>query len=143
MRYYQITNHHFHEKEGINKEQCLDFHYNGRHGKHDNLKWYEGSDLPEQHISVKSAKFSLCAGGQLAGDSLLEMLDDYFARVASEIFAYVTKSYEVFEMNAVEFRAFLIEFGYFSRESSSNNGKIKIKAKDESKAMLKWLSERV
>ena len=143
MKYYQITNYHFHEKEGVNKEQCLDFYYNGRHGKHDNLKWYEGSDLPEQHISVKSARFSLCAGGQLIGSDLLEMLDDYFARVASQTFAYVTKAYEVYEMNATEFRAFLVEFGYFERESSKNGGKLKIKAKSESKAMLAWFSERV
>ena len=141
---YCITNHHFFAgNEGMNKEQCLDFYYNGRHGKHDNLKWDEGSDLPEQHISVKSARFSLCAGGQLIGSDLLEMLNDYFARVASQTFAYVTKAYEVYEMNATEFRAFLIEFGYLEKESSRNGGKLKIKAKSESKAMLAWFSERV
>jgi hypothetical protein len=143
MKHYTITNYHFHAKEGINKEQCLDFHYNGRHGTHDNLKWNEGSDLPEQKISVKSAKFSLCAGGQLKGNSLNEMLNDYFARVASKIFAYVTKTYEVYEMNAHEFREFLKIFTYFTKESGQNNGAIKIKAKDESKIMLQWLAARV
>lgn len=140
MTHYTIINHHFHAKEGINKEQCLDYHYNGRHGKHDNLKWNEGSDLPEQKMSVKSAKFSLCAGGQLAGATITEMIADYFNRVASTVFAYVTKTYEVYEMNANEFKDFLEVFGYLSYESS--NHKIKIKAKDESQIMLKWLSER-
>lgn len=142
MKHYTITNYHFHTKEGINKQQCLDFYYNGRHGKHDNLKWNEGSDLPEQKISVKSAKFSLCAGGQLQGNNLSEMLNDYFARVASTIFAYVTRAYEVYEMNACEFREFLNLFTYFTRESSKNKGSIKIKAKDESADMLKWLAAR-
>lgn len=143
MKYYTITNHHFHAKEGINKEQCLDFHYNGRHGKHDSLKWNEGSDLPEQKMSVKSAKFSLCSGGQLRGNSLDEMLDDYFERVASKTFAYVTRAYGVYEMNANEFRQFLKQFGYFTSESGKNNGLIKIKAKDESQTMLQWLAARV
>ena len=142
MLHYTIINHHFHAKEGINKEQCLDYHYNRRHGNHDNLKWNEGSDIPEQHISVKSAKFSLCAGGQLAGETIKEMIDDYFARVASLVFAYVTKNYEVYEMNATEFRAFLEQFAYISRESETNGGKSKIKAKSESKAMLEWLRAR-
>ena len=141
MTTYTIINYGFHAKEGINKEQCLDYHYNRRHGRHDNLKWNEGSDLPEQHISVKSAKFSLCAGGQLAGDTMQEMISDYFARVASLIFAYVTKDYKVYEMNASEFREFLEKFGYLSYESDTK--KIKIKAKSESKMMLEWFEARV
>ena len=143
MKHYTIINHHFHDKEGINKEQCLDYYYNGRHGKHDNAKWYVTSDIPEQSISVKSEKFSLCAGGQLAGETIAEMIDDYFTRVASLVFAYITKNYEVYEMNAQEFREFLEQFSYISRESTSNGGKTKIKAKSESKAMIKWLEARV
>lgn len=143
MKTYTIINLHLHEKEGINKEQCLDEYYNHRHGKHDNLKWCEGSDLPEQKMSVKSAKFSLCAGGQLVGNTLNEMLNDYFTRVASTVFAYVTKDYRVYEMNATEFREFLETFTYFTLESGKNKKTIKIKAKDESKIMLQWFRERV
>ena len=141
IRYY-ITNHHFFDgNEGINKEQCLDFHFNGRCGKHDNEPFDKGSDLPEQRMSVKSAKFSLCSYGMLRGESFEEMLDDFFARVASTSFAYVTKTYEVYEMDAVEFREFL---GLFSYASHDYNGKgSKIKGRSESKKMLLWLSERV
>ena len=70
-----------------------------------------------------------------------EMISDYFARVASLIFAYVTKDYQVYEMNASEFKEFLEKFGYLSYESDTK--KIKIKAKSESKAMLEWFKARV
>ena len=142
MKHYSITNHHFTAKNGINKEQCLDYHYNGRHGNHDNLKWYEGSDIPEQKISVKSEKFSLTSGGQLKGDNLTEMLNDYFARVASVIFAYVTNDYQVYEMNATEFREFLENFTRLEKDSTKNGGKIKVRAKTESQEMLAWLYSR-
>ena len=142
MTHYNITNHHFHNNNGINKEQCLDFHLNGRHGKHDNLRWYEGSDLPEQKMSVKSARFSLTAGGQLRGESLEEMLTDFFARVASERFAYVTETYTVYEMNATEFREFVLTFGTIEKDSSKNGGRKKIKAKSESQKMIEWFEMR-
>lgn len=136
---YSITNYHFFEtNEGINKEQCLDFHYNGKHDKHDNLPWNEGSDLPEQRMSVKSAKFSLCSYGQLNGDGFEAKLDDFFARVASIRFAYITKEYVVYEMNATEFRMFLERFSYLSEVKKSGG---KIKGKGESKIMLEWLAE--
>ena len=142
MKRYTIINLHLNANNGINKEQCLDEFYNHRHGKHDNLKWNEGSDLPEQKMSVKSARFSLCAGGQLQGNTIKEMIQDYFARVASVVFAYITNNYEVYEMNATEFQSFLEEFTSLERESSKNGGKIKIKAKSESKKMIQWLEER-
>ena len=143
MTHYTITNYGFHHKEGINKQQCLDQHLTGKHSKHDSVRWDRGSDIPEFHMSVKSAKFSLVAGGQLRGETMSEMLDDFFARVASISFAYVTKDYKVYVMDAHEFREFLDTFGYFSYESQQNNGLRKIKAKSESKAMIEWLQARV
>ena len=142
MKAYAITAIRTHKNEGINKQQSMDFFHNGRTGRHDNLKWYETSDLPEQSMSVKSARFSLCAGGQLKGKNIQEMLDDYFARVASIKFTYVTCDYVAYEMDAKEFRAFLECFGTLEKESTQNGGKIKVKAKSESKEMLKWLKER-
>ncbi len=140
---YSIANLRLHTKEGINKEQCLSYHLTSTYGKHDNLKWNEGSDIPERSMSVKSAKFSLCTGGQLKGESITEMLIDYFARVASTVFAYVTSEYRVYEMNANEFAEFLTEFTYLTPESGKNNGQLKIKAKSESKKMLQWFQDRV
>ena len=143
MTHYTIINHHFHEKEGINKERCLSYHLTGNPGKHDNLRWFEGSDIPEFSLSVKSVKFSLCMGGHLKGDTMSEMLDDFFARVASTRFAYVTANYEVYEMDKREFREFLDEFGSLSRESTSRGGATKIKGKHEGRAMLEWFTSRV
>ena len=143
MKHFKIENVALHQKTGINKEWALSLHFLGYcPTKHDKTPWNVGSDIEPLKISVKSDRFSLTAGGQLRGQSKAEMLDDYFNRVASKVFAYVTKSYEVYEMNPAEFKEFLEQFGYISRESSSNGGKTKIKAKDESRAMLAWLAER-
>lgn len=143
MTYYTIQNIEMYTNRGQNAEASLAFAKVGEVRKHDNLRWDRGSDIPEFHISVKSEKFSLCGGGQLHGNNLSEMLDDYFARVASTVFAYVTKDFGVYEMNACEFRNFLDEFGSISRESSKNGGKVKVKALSESRRMLEWFAERV
>jgi hypothetical protein len=52
-------------------------------------------------------------------------------------------TYEVYEMDKVEFREFLEIFGTLSRESTTHGGKVKIKGKHESKAMLEWFAMRV
>lgn len=143
MTTYNITNINMYANHGQNCEASLAFAKVGEVRKHDNLRWDKGSDIPELHISVKSAKFSLCAGGHLHGESLNEMLDDYFERVASTTFAYVTREFEVYEMNAKEFRAFLELFGYITRESEKNGGKSKIRVKDEGRVMKEWLRRGV
>lgn len=147
MVYFKIEYVTLHEKAGINKEWALSVHLTGKHPKkHDTTAWNMGSDIEPLKMSVKSDRFSLTAGGQLIGKDKKEMLDDYFNRVASKRFAYVTNAYEVFEMNAQEFRAFLESFTYTERDSGKNGGKLKLRAYRETRnddEMLKWLFERV
>lgn len=142
MTTYFISNISAYANHGQNCEASLSYEKTHAFRKHDNIKWYEGSDIPEFEMSVKSSKFSLCAGGQLKGATISEMLDDYFARVASKVFAYVSNEFKVYEMNATEFRAFLTEFSYLTYESQKNGGKAKIRAKAESKKMVEWLEAR-
>lgn len=143
MTHYSITRTEIYPNKGMNKEACLALAKCHELRKHDNVQWYEGSDIPEYCMSVKSSKFSLCSGGHLKGDTLSEMLDDFFARVASTVFAYVTEEYEVYEMTATEFRSFLEVFSGLERESTKNGGKIKVKCRAESRKMLEWFAERV
>ena len=143
MKTYIVPFKPFHSKPGTNKEQCLDYLLNGRHGKHDNLRWNEGSDLPEQRMSVKSARFSLTAGGQLSGTTLAEMLDDYFSRVHSTSFTYITNDYVAYQMNATEFREFLNRFAKMERDSKKNGGKVKVRVPHETADLVAWLAERV
>ena len=146
MKHFKIENVALHQKAGINKEWALSLHFLGYcPTKHDKTPWNVGSDIEPLKMSVKSDRFSLTAGGQLRGQSKAEMLDDYFNRVASKVFAYVTNDYEVYEMNATEFRAFLECFTYTECDSSKNGGKLKLRAYRENRndnEMLKWLEER-
>ena len=146
MKYFKIEYLTLNAKSGINKEWCLSQHLIGQHPiKHDHTAWNIGSDIEPLKMSVKSNRFSLTSGGQLRGNSKAEMLNDYFARVASTVFAYVTDTYEVFEMDATEFRAFLEVFTYEECDSSSKGGKLKLRAYRETRnnnEMLNWLYER-
>lgn len=91
-------------------------------------------------MSVKSDHFTLAA--KLNGDNMAEMIDDFFNRTSSTVFAYVTREMFVYMMNAVEFRAFIETFGVLERESEKNGGGVKVRCKHESKKMLAWLASR-
>lgn len=146
MRYFKIEYDTLHPEQGINKEWVLSQALIGTHPKrHNRTKWNEGSDIEPLKMSVKSNRFSLTAGGQLIGDSLTAMVDDYFARVASVQFAYVTCDYEVYVMNADEFKAFLLTFCTVERDSSKNGGRLKVRAPRETSnnnAIIEWLVAR-
>ena len=56
------------------------------------------------------------------------------------IFGFADADY-FFEMNKAEFEEFLIQFSYIDRDSKS--GKAKIRIKNDSSKMRKWLLDRV
>lgn len=104
-------------------------------------RWDNGSDIESEHASVKSGKASLAT---IYGNSLNEILDIYFEKVASTKWLYlvrVEESVVEYEMNATEFRAFMETWGRISAESGSH--KMKAKILPTSMKMIKWLEERV
>ena len=126
---------------GINLEWSLNYTLTGTiTEKHDNTAFDKGSDIESLHISVKSARFTLAS--RLNGEDKDEMLNDYFERVASQEFAYITKDFKAYIMNAQEFKEFLIEWTSVERSSSKNGGNKVLRGKNESKAMLEWLGAR-
>lgn len=125
---------------GQHCQQMLDFTLTGQVRKADHLKWDKGSDIPEFSMSVKSARFTLAV--DLIGETLEDKVDNYFARVLSTAWAYVTKSGEAYIMNRDEFRTFLLTFGTMSRMSSRNGGQIAVKGGHESRKMIEWLSQQ-
>ena len=103
-------------------------------GKDANTAFDEGSDVPEYSASVKSSKATLTCK-KLAGDSYLEMLDDYFARVASTSFWWVELADEdaiIYKMNAKTFRKFMERFANLTSYGSIRFAKTSAK-------MLTWL----
>lgn len=123
--------------KGIAKEQDVRFTLLGYTEKHDNVPFDKGSDIEPLHMSVKSARFTLA--NRLNGDTFEEMLDDFFSRVASLEFTYVTEDNEGYVMNKDEFREFLEQFATIQRASQKNGGHKVVRGKSESKAMLAWL----
>lgn len=126
---------------GQHAQQVLDFNLTGQLRKHDHVKWNEGSDIPERLMSVKSSKATLMSGSQCESTLYTEIIEEYFLKVASVQFAYVTADFQTaYIMNAVEFREFVTQFTYLTRESSKNGGAVKIRFRQESSKMLYWLN---
>lgn len=140
MRTLKITNLNISHNTGINAEQSLRYFLHGYTTAHDSRRFDEASDI--DNISVKSAHFTLVQGGLLNGSELEPMIDDYFSRVHSTEFAYVARDFTVYMMNAKEFREFLMAFCTVERDSYKNGGKLKVRARSESKKMINWLKER-
>ena len=140
MRTLKITNLNNSHNAGINAEQSLRYFLHGYTTAHDSRRFDEASDI--DNISVKSAHFTLVQGGLLNGSELEPMVDDYFSRVHSTEFAYVARDFTVYMMNAKEFREFLMAFCTVERDSYKNGGKLKVRARSESKKMMNWLNER-
>lgn len=140
MRTLKITNLNISHNAGINAEQSLRYFLHGYTTAHDNRRFDKASDI--DNISVKSARFTLVQGGLLNGSDLEAMVNDYFSRVHSTEFDYVARDFTVYIMNAEEFREFLMTFCYLERDSHKNGGKLKVRARSESKKMVEWLNER-
>lgn len=140
MTTFIITNLGISHNAGINAEQSLRYFLHGYTTAHDSRRFDEASDI--DNISVKSARFTLAQGGLLNGSELEPMIDDYFSRVHSTEFAYVARDFTVYMMNAKEFREFLMAFCTVERDSYKNGGKLKVRARSESKRMVEWLNER-
>lgn len=123
---------------GQNAEQSLAYALTGEIRKHDKVPFDKGSDIPEFKMSVKSARFTLASN--LIGSDFAEMKADFFGRCASEIFAYVTKAGEVYELNKKQFETFVDRFCTLGRSSSKNGNKLNIRMKSETKEVLTWLT---
>lgn len=140
MRTLKITNLNVSHNAGINAEQSLRYFLHGYTTAHDSRRFDEASDIDD--ISVKSARFTLAQGGLLNGSDLEAMVNDYFSRVHSTEFDYVARDFTVYMMNAEEFREFLMTFCTVEHDSHKNGGKLKVRARSESKRMIEWLNER-
>ena len=128
---------------GNHCEQALAYTLTGEIRAHDHVPFYMDSDIPEYRMSVKSSGFTLASGRVNMGETFEEKLNDFFARVHSEKFAYVTVDMVAYVMDKGEFEQFLRTFGTMSRDSKKNGGLLKIQCKKESQKMIKWFSERV
>lgn len=131
---------------GDRGEWALARYYGISRTAHDSKHFDQDSDLNvgNKHMSVKVARFSLMAGSLTKDCATFdEIWMFYESRVHSNCFVYITKDLTVYEMNLKEFKAFVYLFCGLERESKRNGGYLKIKARSESKKMLRWLAAQV
>lgn len=101
-----------------------------------NTPFDKGSDIEEYNTSVKSSGATI---SPVKGDTVEEIMEEYFERVHSTNWDYVTLVDEeviVYNMNASEFKEFVEEFGRV------NTRKV-VRLKKESSKMIKWFEERL
>lgn len=145
MKHYTIKKMVMSSNEGINREWALCRHYGIIRTAHDSGSYDTGSDIETGYanISVKASAFTLMSGSLCEGlETFNEIWALYKSKVHSDTFAYITKEYEVYEMNLNEFEKFVFAFCKTERESEKNGGQMKIRCRKESEKMLRWLNER-
>jgi hypothetical protein len=101
-----------------------------------NTPFDEGSDIEEYNTSVKSSGATI---SPVKGDTLEGIMTEYFERVHSTNWDYVTLVDEeviVYNMNAKEFQEFVENFG------KVNDRKV-VRLLKESGRMIRWLEERI
>lgn len=130
------------KNDGAHAEQMLTYTLTGEMRTHDSVPFDKGSDIPEFEMSVKSARATIVSGALMHSDDKDTQMAEYFSRVASKVFAYVSKTEIAYLMDAVEFHAFLAKFVNMERESEKNGGKMKMRLRSESKAMIEWLNAK-
>ena len=123
----------FYSNIGQEAQRRFIYTYTGRVTRADNVPHTVAGDCED--IQIKSARASVCKGTDI---------ETYLETDAARRFAYVLKDFtRAYIMDKITYIAFVKAFGTVTRESTKNGGATKIRLKSESKAMLKWLRERV
>ena len=134
----------FYKNNGNHAEQVLAYTLTKEVRTHDHVAFDKGSDIPEFKMSVKSGGATLMSGNLCHFEKKEAIINEFFERTASELFAYVVGDFSTaYVMNCVEFAEFLAQFSNTCRESTQNGGKTKVQIYKESQKMLRWFAERV
>ena len=110
--------------------------------KHDNARFDITSDIPEFSCSVKSSRFTLCAGSYLKAQDFDGQINEYMARTASKVVCYMAMNGYAYFMDMVEFEMFLRRFCGMAWETGKQYKKIRMKSK-ESSTHIKWFEAHI
>lgn len=110
--------------------------------KHDNVPFDIDSDIPEIHCSVKSSRFSLCAGTALQAQDFDGQIAEYMERTVSKVVCYMAMNGYAYFMDMVEFEMFLRRFCELTWESNKKAKKIRMRSA-ESGTHIKWLEAHI
>lgn len=134
---YSLNNGESYLNNGEFAEAALKHAFGLEAKKDANTAFDVASDIEEYHMSVKSSKATLTSA--ILGKDMESSLNTYFARTASECWAWVILHDEfitAYIMDADEFRTFTETFASYNKE-----GKVRYKA--TSSLMIAWFEARV
>lgn len=118
---------------GQHAEQVVRYTVTGVICKADNKPFTAGADCLD--IQIKSARATICKGLDIEKHLELDSANRY---------GYVVKDFSVmYIMDKAEYLEFCNLFATITRESTRNGGAVKLRLKDETKAMLKWLADSI
>ena len=110
-----------------------------------NTSWKDGSDIENEHASVKASEGSL--GRSIGGrfNSASDKIKTYFRETPSQIFIWMewdrdTELVTEYQMNKREFGAFIQRFTRIC--NNSNHTDIDVRFRKTSKRMIAWLEEQ-
>lgn len=126
--------------EGVHRQQALDYTLTGLIRAHDRVRYDEGSDIPEFHLSVKASGFTLMSGNICEAQDFEGILTEYATRTASTKVAYVTVDMTAYIMTISQFCDFCRKFCRLEKESKKNGGRYKVRMKKENTEVLSWLA---
>lgn len=118
---------------GQHAEQVARYTLTGVICKADNKPFTVGADCLD--IQIKSARATICKGLDIKKHLELDSASRY---------GYVVKDFSVmYIMSKAEYLEFCNLFATVTRESTRNGGAVKLRLKDETRAMLKWLADSI
>ena len=133
------------KNEGIRREWALCAYEGIERTKHDHTTYDKGSDVEvgNRHISVKASKFTLMSGSLCEGKTeFTDIWELYSAKVHSNEWCYMTEDLTAYFMSKAEFKEFVYKFCKVEKESKKNGGYSKIRCKEETQEMRRWLEAR-
>lgn len=127
MKAFTYSRLHNYKNNGQDIEQSIRFTLTGEITKADNIRYDIAADV--LNYQIKSARATVCKGTDLQA---------YLNMDASSAYIYGTKNGTAYIMTKDEYITFITLFGTITQDSKKNGGQLKIRLKDESKAMLEW-----
>lgn len=119
------------KNNGQHAEQVARYTLTGEVCKADNISHEKSADC--LNIQIKSARATVCYGDSLAA---------YLEKDAATAFGYVISDFsKMFIMDKAEYIDFVEKFGTLTKDSTKNGGRVKIRLKTESSAMIEYLNK--
>lgn len=125
---------------GMHCEQMLAYTLTHEMRDHGILPFDKGSDIPDFDMSVKSSHASVASGSLIYAQTKEGQISEFLSRCPSTLYAYVSFENVAYVMTKQEFAKFLEKFSFMDVESTQHGGQKKLRIRQESQKMLKWLN---